>query len=236
MPQVQPLFAPKQLTTKEIAAFVEKGFLILHGIFSAKLAQQIVPLVWNQMDETPDQPATWAQPVRIVEKVLAALPIDEILTQRYRSSVDDLVGAGRWETNLGVGYWVNLFPEPASSKLRPQTKDWHIDTKSDGQNIDSPDLGLTAMEFFTDVEPGGGGTALRVGSHRYVAKLAADGRFRVGGDELSARAPTNRSPARSAHHSAGRRHPADASVHVARFEFEHLSARPNCRQPAVLAL
>lgn len=205
MPQGLPLFAPKQLTTKDLTEFVENGFLMLRGVFSRNLAEQIVPLVWHEMKELEDDPATWTQAVRIIEKVLDDLPINEILTERYRHSIDDLCGAGRWETNQGVGYWVNLFPEPASSNMRPQPGDWHIDTTADFANINSPDLGLTAMEFFTDIDPSGGGTALRVGSHRYVTRLSAATDFRLTGDELCERAlgPTAHLPVVQATARAG---------------------------------
>lgn len=188
MSQSSPVFAPKQLSIGELQQFNEDGFLMLRGIFDRKLAQSIVPLVWKEMEELEDAPETWTHPVRIIKKVLQDLPIDEILTARYRAAVDDLCGAGKWETNLGVGYWVNIFPEPNSSTLRPQTTDWHIDPKADGQDPSSPDLGLSAMEYFTDIDPGGGGTAIRVGSHRQVARIAARAHFLLTADELSERA------------------------------------------------
>lgn len=183
-----PCFAPKEISAADIREFVEKGFLLLRGVFSAKLAAQIVPLVWKEMAEAAEEPTTWTQPIRIVKKVLDDLPIDEILTPRYRASLNDLCGSGKWETNLGVGYWVNLFPEVLSPSRRPQAIDWHIDIKTDASNHNSPDLGLTVMEYFTDIDPGGGGTALRVGSHRTIARLAAAAEFRLSADELSERA------------------------------------------------
>lgn len=182
-----PTFSPKQLSADEIRAFMKNGYLLLRAVFSNALIAQIVPRVWLEMPESPSDSTTWTQPIRIIEKVLENLPIDEILTARYRASLDDLCGAGRWETNLGVGYWVNLFPEPVSSMLRPQAIDWHIDTKADGQSVNSADLGLSIMEYFSDIDRSGGGTAIRVGSHRAVARMAAKADFQLTADELSER-------------------------------------------------
>jgi hypothetical protein len=156
-------------------------------VFSESLAEQIVPLVWREMEEAHDDPATWTQAIRVVEKVLQDLPIEEILTERYRASVDDLCGAGRWETNMGVGYWINIFPQWPASPIEPHPLDFHIDTKT-SVDPESPSLGLVAMEFFTAIESDGGGTAIRVGSHRYVARVANENAFRLNDDELCLRA------------------------------------------------
>ena len=187
MSNSHPVFAPKQLSTGELREFIENGFLMLRGIFDRRLAQSVVPLVWNEMTELVDEPFTWTQPIRIVEKVLGSLPIDEILTERYCGSLDDLCGSGKWETNRGVGYWVNIFPQAPASHLPCRPLDFHIDTKTSA-DPNAANLGLVAVEFFSDVEIGGGGTGIRVGSHRYVARIAADTGFQANDDEVGLRA------------------------------------------------
>jgi hypothetical protein len=182
-----PFFNLTQLAGTEITAFIENGFLILRNAFSSKVADQIVPLIWNEMEERPNAPNTWTQSIRIVEKVLEDLPIGEILTDRYRRTLDDLCGVGRWETNMGVGYWVNIFPQWPASTIEPRPLYFHIDTKTSA-DPDAAPLGLVVTEFFSNVHAGGGGTAIRVGSHRYVARVANDNGFRLNGDELCLRA------------------------------------------------
>jgi len=93
-----PSFNLTQPAEREITAFIENGFLILRNAFSSKVADQIVPLVWNEMEERPNAPNTWTQSISIVEKVLEDLTIGEILTDRYRQTLDDSCGVGRWET------------------------------------------------------------------------------------------------------------------------------------------
>lgn len=195
MSRFYPVFAPKQLSIGELREFNDNGFLILRGVFDRGLAQSISPRVWNEMKELQDAPLTWTEPIRIVEKVLGNLPIDEILTERYRASLDDLCGSGKWETNRGVGYWVNIFPQWPASHLKPQPVDFHIDTKTSA-DPNAANLGLVGMEFFSDVEAGGGGTGIRVGSHREVARIAADTGFQMIDDELALRAlgPTQHLP------------------------------------------
>jgi hypothetical protein len=130
MSRFEPVFVLKQLSSSELRAFIDNGFLLLHDVFDRRLAQSIIPLVWKEMEELEDAPLTWIQPIRIVKKVLADLPIDEILTERYRASLDDLCGSGKWETNRGVGYWLNIFPQWPASHLKPRPLDFHIDTKT----------------------------------------------------------------------------------------------------------
>jgi hypothetical protein len=195
MSRFDPVFVLKQLSTSELRAFIDNGFLLLRGVFDRELAQSIIPLVWNEMEESEDAPLTWTQPIRIVEKVLADLPIDGILTERYRASLDDLCGSGKWETNRGVGYWLNIFPQWPASHLKPRPLDFHIDTKTSA-DPNAANLGLVVVEFFSDVEAGGGGTGIRVGSHREVARIAADTGFQANDDDVALRAldPTQHLP------------------------------------------
>ena len=178
----------KQLTAKEVSEFIEKGFIVLRQIFRSELVERVVPLVWHEMHELPDDPSTWTMPVRIVEKLLQNLPMNEVLTRRYRDTLDDLCGVGRWETNDGIGYWINLFPNFANPPWRPPTIGWHIDTQTGGQNTNAPDLALVGMELFSNIDPSGGGTAIRVGSHRYVARVDAEAGHTLSSDDLSSRA------------------------------------------------
>lgn len=187
MSHTSPSFNLTTLSAAQINQFIENGFLILRNAFSSNVADQIVPLVWNEMPESRNDPSTWTQPMRIVEKVLEDLPIDEILTDRYRQTLDDLCGARRWETNLGVGYWVNIFPQWPASKIEPRPLRFHIDTRV-SPALDAAPLGLVVMEFFSNANTGGGGTAILAGSHRCVARVANENGFRLDDDPLVLRA------------------------------------------------
>lgn len=187
MSHAAPSFNLSTMSPLEISQFIENGFFILRNAFSSKVADQIAPLVWNEMQEDRNDPSTWTQPLRTVEKVLEDLPIDEILTDRYVQTLNDLCGVGKWETNMGVGYWVNIFPQWPASTIEQRPIRFHIDTRVSPE-LDAAPLGLAVMEFFSNVDRGGGGTAIQVGSHRYIARVANETGFRLDDDPLVLRA------------------------------------------------
>jgi phytanoyl-CoA dioxygenase PhyH len=158
----------KQLTEKDIHQFIEQGYIIVRGVFPRELADHIIPMVWAELDIDPDDPSTWTSSMVMLRKVF---PFPQIFTQRYIGAVDDLCGQGRWEATRDVGHWPILFSGFANPPWRPPKKGWHIDIDS---HVNSPGLGLFCVELFTDIKPGGGGTAVRVGSHRYTARIFAE--------------------------------------------------------------
>ncbi len=179
--------------------FIEDGFVVVRRVFSHDLAEEILPLVWAELDVDPNNPATWAQSYVILKKVLYHEPIPQVFTHRYVEAVDDLCGIGRGELSNGVGYWPIAFPGFGQTHWQPWQNAWHLDSNTDYHYLNSPKLGLIALHLFTDIAPGGGGTAIRLGSHRYTARILADaGAQGVPKLELSRRAAaaTNQLPYR----------------------------------------
>jgi hypothetical protein len=131
-------------------------------------------MVWDELDIDPRDSSTQVGPMVMLKKVLERPPFPEIHTERYLGVVDDLCGAGRWNATTGVGHWPILLPGFAKPPWRPPEEGWHVDIKLDQPRINSAELGLLNIELFSDVEPGGGGTAIRVGSHFYVSRIFAE--------------------------------------------------------------
>lgn len=169
-----PPFKCKQLTAKEIHQFIEQGYIVVREVFSRELAECIIPMVWSELDIDPSDRSTWASPMVMLKKVLEKPPFPQIHTERYLGAVDDLCGQGRWHATRGVGHWPILLPGFANPPWHPPEGGWHLDVKLDHPRINSAELGLISIELFSDIEPGGGGTAIRVGSHSYISRILAE--------------------------------------------------------------
>lgn len=164
----------KQLTEKDIQQFIEQGYILVREAFPRELAERVIPTVWAELGVNSDDPPPWTNRMIMLKKVLKQHPFPQIHTRRYIGAIDDLCGSGRWNATRGVGHWPILLPGFASPPWRPPKGGWHIDYNLDRCRINSPELGLVSIELFTDIEPGGGGTAVRVGSHRYTARILAE--------------------------------------------------------------
>jgi hypothetical protein len=165
----------KQLTEKDTHQFIQQGYLVVHEAFQRELAERIIPMVWAELEIDPNDPSTWTEPVVWLRQVLKKEPIPQIHTKRYHEVIDDLCGQGRWyATNNGAGYWPILLPGFAKPPWRPLNKEWHVEGNWFHHRLSSPEQGLVCLQLFTDIEPGGGGTAVRVGSHRYTACILAE--------------------------------------------------------------
>jgi hypothetical protein len=173
LPKIPP-FKCKELTADEIRQFIELGYVVVREVFTRELAERLIPMVWAELEIDPNDSSTWSSPLVMLKKVLERPPFPEIHTARYLGAVDDLCGEGRWHATTGVGHWPILLPGFANPPWRAPEDGWHVDIKLDQPRIESAELGLLNIELFTDIEPGGGGTAIRVGSHSYVARVLAE--------------------------------------------------------------
>jgi hypothetical protein len=165
----------KQLTEAETHQFTEDGYIVVCEVFSRELVERIVPLVWAELDIAPDDPSTWTDPVIMLRKVLEEQPIPQIHTQRYVEAIDDLCGPGRWHAHNGAGVWPILLPGFTKPPWHPPPKgEWHVEGNWFHHLINSAEQGLVCLQLFTDIERGGGGTAVRIGSHRHTAHILAE--------------------------------------------------------------
>lgn len=172
-----------QLTEEEVHQFIQQGYLVVRKVFSRELAERIIPMVWTELDGDPNDTSTWNGPKVMLQKVLEKQPCPQILTPRYLGAIDDICGPRRWEATRGVGHWVVLLPGFAKPPWGAPKSGWHVDINLDHPCIDSPGFALITLELFSDIESGGGGTAIRVGSHYYLARILAE----AGSDRLTER-------------------------------------------------
>lgn len=162
------------LTEDDAAAFVRDGYVVVRRVFARSTAEALLEQVWARLPEDRDDRATWTRPHAQLEEVICDGPVGEIFTPRFNASVDDLVGRGRWTTRRGFGWVILRFPGFRRPPWRPPESGWHVDGIDYQHHLTSPETGLVGIEMLTDTEPGGGGTAVRVGSHRVVARWLRD--------------------------------------------------------------
>jgi Phytanoyl-CoA dioxygenase (PhyH) len=165
-------------TDAEAQAFVLRGFLPLRGAFPRSLADECRALMWEQLGVSPDRPEEWKQPViRLGSQ--SAPPFHEAAhTPRLEAAWDQLVGAGRWRAQDGLGGTTPVrFPVPGD----PGDDGWHIDGSFDHHgeywvNVNSKGRSLLMLFLFSDVGADDAPTRIRIGSHLDVpSALAAAG-------------------------------------------------------------
>ncbi|KAF1776376.1 Phytanoyl-CoA dioxygenase [Phytophthora cactorum] len=93
----------------------------------------------------------------------------DVVTPRLKRAMDQICGKDRWE-DFGLGWWMITFPDQAEPPWGAAGK-WHVDGASYQHHVDSKESGLLVIFLFSDIGPGEGGTALSVGSHKWIAGL-----------------------------------------------------------------
>ncbi|MGW5514878.1 phytanoyl-CoA dioxygenase family protein [Nocardia africana] len=165
------------LTDAEVESFVAEGFVRVEGAFSAATAAEAREILWRATGCDPQDSGTWTRPV-------IRLPGfgDPPFTRAAQSPLladacDQLVGAGRWIPQQGLGTFPIRFP----GEQPPGDDGWHIDASFPGEdpedylrwriNVRSKGRGLLMLYLFSDVGPDDAPTRIRVGSHLRMAKV-----------------------------------------------------------------
>ncbi|MFB6453975.1 phytanoyl-CoA dioxygenase family protein [Chitinophaga sp. Hz27] len=162
----------KVLSEEDVKCFIEKGYVIIRNAFEKTTATALANEVWNIIPEDQHDRSTWTRPAVEIQDLLTSGPISDLFTTRYVQAIDDLLGEGKWYTNRDSFGWVPLrFPRPAGEQWQPPLKGWHVDGIKFQHHLSSPEQGLAGMEMLSDILPGGGGTALRIGSHKHIARI-----------------------------------------------------------------
>ena len=174
LPSTDSKFKTLQLTDSEINQFIEKGFVVVRQIFPGDLKKDVLSSVWAELGKYPENLASSDPSFIILKKVLYSETIAQIFTRRYIEVLNELCGKERWEYDNGVGYFFINYPAFTKSSWFPVQDGWHIDSNTEVHSLNSIKLGLLTFHLFTDISPGGGGTAVRLGSHKYSARILAE--------------------------------------------------------------
>lgn len=160
----------KLLSSAEIEQFIEKGYVVVRNAFPRELATAILPWVWEQMSLSPTDRAAWTKPSIHIKTFYQGGLFEQVYTDRLRAAVDDLLGEGRWIVPNRSGWWPCRFPGFEKPPWTPPAGGWHVDGIHQ-HHLTSPDQGLLGIMIFSEINPGDGGTAISLGSHRDAARI-----------------------------------------------------------------
>ena len=163
----------KALTQAEVDFFISNGFLLVKNVFSPELAEKLNIMVWEKLEEKPDDPSTWKKSHIWLREVFNNETALKINTERYYNTIDDLCGERRWFAREGAGVWPILFPGFAK-KWHVPIASWHVEGNWFHHHLNSGELGLVGVQLFTDIESGGGGTGIKPCSHFITASVLAE--------------------------------------------------------------
>jgi hypothetical protein len=166
------------LAPAQIEQFITDGFVRIDQAFPRELADAARAILWKATGCSPDDPATWTQPVIRLGMFTEPAFIEAANTPLLHAAFDQLVGQGRWRRPAGIGTFPVRFP----SILDPGDTGWHIDVSFDTDtpdfmswraNIHSRGRALLMLFLFSDVGEDDAPTRIRVGSQADVARQLA---------------------------------------------------------------
>ena len=168
----------RQLSSADVEAFIEQGFVRLDEAFPREWADQARDVLWRDTGCDPDAPSTWTKPVVRLGFYSQPPFIAAANTATLKHAFDQLVGPGRWFPLGNIGTFPVRFP----SSEDPGDVGWHVDASFGMENPDflswrvnvrSKGRALLMLFLFSDVGPDDAPTRIRVGSHLDIARILA---------------------------------------------------------------
>jgi len=164
------------LSTSDVSQFMQRGWCVLKGAFTAEQARAARAVVWRRMEQKrgirETDPSTWP-PAYDIEEILTEPEVVGCFTDRLAEAVGELLGPDRWSGVRRWGFWPVNFHFGADAPKRWPEWGWHVDGNWFRHTIDAPNQGLLLIGLFSDVAEGGGGTVVASGSHRRAARVLA---------------------------------------------------------------
>lgn len=163
------------LTSSEVQAFIDAGFVKVDHAFSAELARRCREKLWAEIGLSPGEPETWTQPVVRIGFKASAPFVEAANSPRLHRAYDQLVGEGRWLAPMGLGSFPIRFP----SSDAPGDDGWHVDMSFGDDptdfmewraNVKSKGRALLMLFLLSDVGPDDAPTRIRKGSHAVIAR------------------------------------------------------------------
>jgi hypothetical protein len=166
------------LAPAQVEQFITDGFVRIDGAFPRTLADEARAILWRATGCSPDDPATWTQPVARLGMFTQPPFVEAANMPRLHAAFDQLVGPGQWRRPAAMGTFPVRFPSVAD----PSDTGWHIDMSfgtdtpdfmSWRANIHSRGRALLMLFLFSDVGERDAPTLIRVGSHADIARQLA---------------------------------------------------------------
>ncbi len=160
--------SPRVLTAEQIAAFRSRGFLRVPQAMPPEPTLRMQAALWDELhtDHGIDREdvATWRQPRHGLRRAKCAPLNDDLIGPRFTGAISDLLGRDDWSRPSNWGGFLVTFPNARTPAPSVPSGDWHWDGNPRGD-------GLLVFSFFSEVEPGGGGTYILHRSHDLVARF-----------------------------------------------------------------
>jgi hypothetical protein len=166
------------LEPAQVEQFITDGFVRVADAFPRERADEARAILWKATGCSPDDPATWTQPVIRLGMFSQTPFIEAANTPILHAAFDRLVGRGRWLRPAAMGTFPVRFPSAAD----PGDAGWHIDVSFGTEtpdfmswraNIHSKGRALLLLFLFSDVGERDAPTRIRVGSHADIARQLA---------------------------------------------------------------
>jgi hypothetical protein len=170
--------AARGLAPAQIEQFITDGFVRLDSAFAREQAEAARAILWKATGCSPDDRATWTQPVIRLGMFTQPPFVAAANTPALHAAFDQLVGPGRWRRPGAIGTFPVRFP----FAVDPGDTGWHVDVSfgtdspdfmSWRANIHSRGRALLMLFLFSDVGERDAPTRIRVGSHADVARQLA---------------------------------------------------------------
>lgn len=165
------------LTPQQVHSFITDGFVQIDNAFSAELAREARNILWHDIAASPDDPATWTQPVVWLGMYSQPPFVEAANTPVLHKAFDQLVGKDKWLPCRSMGAFPVRFP----SGIDTGDTGWHVDAGFAGDdpndflsariNIHSKGRALLMLFLFSDVSEKDAPTRILTGSHCDVARL-----------------------------------------------------------------
>lgn len=165
------------LSQKDIAHFIQKGFVRLDDAFPKVMADAVLDILWNDLPCDRTNPATWTEPVIRLGMYSYEPFVQSVNTPRLQHAFDQLVGKDKWLPCRSVGTFPVRFP----SQQPPMDTGKHVDASFPGSdpinyfewrvNIRSKGRALLLLVLYSDVTEADAPTMIYEGSHIDVARL-----------------------------------------------------------------
>jgi hypothetical protein len=167
-----------ELDASQIERFMTDGFVRIDNGFSRELATEARRILWKATGCSPNDPATWTEPVIRLGLFTDRPFVEAANTARLHAAFDQLIGPGRWLRPAVIGTFPVRFP----SADDPGDAGWHIDMSFGTEapdfmswraNVHSKGRALLMLLLFSDVGEDDAPTRIRVGSHADIVRQLA---------------------------------------------------------------
>ncbi|MDZ4265066.1 MAG: phytanoyl-CoA dioxygenase family protein [Mycobacterium sp.] len=159
----------------DVEAFRTDGFVKVEQAAPRAVADAARALLWRQLGVSPDDPASWTQPVMWASDLTGAGPFGELArSRRLAGALDAVCGAGGWLPRGSLGNIPVRFPvSPAA-----EDRGWHIDLNTplpDGSwVVTGRPHTMLLLTLLSEVTIDDAPTRIRAGSHRDVAAVLGE--------------------------------------------------------------